>query len=138
MKGKSLKQIAEKMKQLHFCMMLTVDGNGTQFSRPMINNGDVEYDGSSWFYTFEQSDKVKQIETNPSVSLIFHTEDMLFIHLYGTAKIIKQKSIFPAHWQQSLNRWFANAIETPGIVLLKIEAKKIKYWHKEDEGEWRV
>lgn len=118
--------------------MVTVNGSGTQFSRPMSNNGEVEYDGMSWFYTYEDSDKVKQIETNPSISLIFQTEDMLFIHLYGTAKIIRQKNIIAEHWQESLKRWFVDGIETPGIVMLKVEAKKIQYWHKEDEGEWKV
>jgi len=49
MKSKSLKQIAEKMKQLDFCMMLTADSRGTQFSRPISNNGDVEYDDNSYF-----------------------------------------------------------------------------------------
>ncbi len=138
MKSKSIKQIAEKMRHLDFCMMVTTDGRGTHFSRPMSNNGDVEYDGNSWFYTYEQSDKVQQIRTSPSVSLSFQTADMLFIHLYGYAKIIKQKSILLEHWQESLKRWFPEGIDTPGIVMLKVQAKKIEFWHKEDEGEWRV
>lgn len=138
MKSKSLKQIADKMRQLDCCMMLTTDGRGTQFSRPMSNNGDVEFDGNSWFYTYEQSDKVKQIKNHPSVSLSFQTADMLFIHLFGTAKIIKQKSILAEHWQEDLQMWFPDGIETSGIVLLKVETKKIQYWHKEDEGKWSV
>jgi len=138
MESKTLKQIAKKMWQLDFCMMFTLDGRGRQFSRPMSNNGDVEFDGNSWFFTYEQSDKVKQIESNPSVSLSFQTEEMLFIHLYGIAKIIKQKSMLAEHWQDSLKMWFPEGIETPGIVMLKVEAKKIQYWHKEDEGEWKL
>ena len=113
------------MKQFEFCMMQIVGGHGSPCCRQMSNNGDVEYDGSSWFYTFEQSDKINQIETNPSVSLIFLIENMLFIHLYGIAKIIKQKSILTQRWQQNLKGWFANAVEKSGIVLLKIEAKNI-------------
>ena len=138
MKSKSLKQIADKIRQLDFCMMLTTDGRGTQFSRPMSNNGDVEFDGNSWFYTYEQSDKVKQIENNPSVSLSFQTADMLFIHLFGTAKIIKQKSVLAEYWQEDSQMWFPDGIETSGIVLLKVETKKIHYRHKKDEGEWSV
>ncbi len=68
MKSNSLKQIAEKMRQLGFCMMTTVDGRGTQFSRLMSNNGEVEYDGNSWFFTYEQSDKVSKANLDQPIS----------------------------------------------------------------------
>ena len=63
---------------------------------------------------------------------------MLFIHLFGTAKIIKKKCILAKHWQESLKMWFPEGNETLGIVMLKVEAKKIDFWHKKYEGEWRV
>lgn len=63
---------------------------------------------------------------------------MLFIHLYGTEKIVKQKSIAAAHRQENLKRWFLGGIVTPGIVILKLEARKIQYWLKQDEGEWSL
>lgn len=63
---------------------------------------------------------------------------MLFIHRYGIANIVKQKSILAAHWQEGLKMWFLGGIDTPGIVILKVVANKIKYWHKEEEVEWSL
>jgi general stress protein 26 len=70
MKKASIKTLAEKMKNLDFCMMITQDGRGSLHSRPMSNNRKVEYDGNSWFFTNEDTHKVRQIEADPKVSLI--------------------------------------------------------------------
>ena len=55
-----LSDIAAKMRKLDICMMTTLAENGQLTSRPMSNNGDVEYDGNSYFYSFEESEVVKQ------------------------------------------------------------------------------
>jgi general stress protein 26 len=60
MKKVSLKKIADKMKNLDICMMTTQDGRNVYHSRPMSNNGKVEYDGNSYFFTYMKSTKVKR------------------------------------------------------------------------------
>lgn len=137
MKQASLKTVAEKMKNLDLCMMVTQDGRNGLHSRPMSNNGKVEYDGDSWFFTYEDSHKVRQIENHATVSLIFQTDDMLFIECYGTASIIRQKSILAEKWLDELNRWFPKGLETPGICMVKVSATRIQFWHKEEEGEYK-
>lgn len=136
MKKASLETLAKKMKGLDFCMMITQDGRNSYHSRPMSNNGKVEYDGVSWFFTYEDSNKVKQIEADQKVNLIYQTDDMLFIECYGHASIIKRKSILEEKWVDDLNRWFPQGLDTPGICLIKVEAKRIQFWHKEEEGEY--
>lgn len=135
MKQKTIKDLVQKMKKLDFCMMTTQDGRGSFHSRPMSNNKDVEYDGNSWFFTFEDSGKVRQLENDSSVSLIFQGEDMLFIHVYGHGKIIRQRAKMEEHWTPDLEMWFAEGLDTPGIAMVHVEATKIQYWHKEEEGE---
>ncbi|MDQ1096677.1 MULTISPECIES: pyridoxamine 5'-phosphate oxidase family protein [Chryseobacterium] len=136
MKKASLKTIAEKMKDLDFCMMITHDGRQVPHSRPMSNNGKVEYDGDSWFFTYEDSNKVHQIKKDDKVSLAYQTDDMLFIECYGTAAIIKDKSVLKKKWVDGLEQWFPEGIETPGICLLKVSAKRVTFWHKDEEGEY--
>ena len=138
MKQASLKAIAAKMKNLDFCMMVTQDGRGTLHSRPMSNNGKVEYDGNSWFFSYMDSNKVRQIEKDAKVTLIYQTDDMLFINCYGSASIITQKSKMQEMWVEDLNRWFPEGIETPGICLIKVEAKTVQFWHKAEEGEYKA
>lgn len=137
MKKASLETLAKKMKNLDFCMMITQDGRNSFHSRPMSNNGKVEYDGNSWFFTYEDSNKVKQIEADPKVSLIYQNDKMLFIECYGHASIIRQKSILQEKWIDELSRWFPKGLETPGICLIKVNATRIQFWDKEEEGEYK-
>ncbi|MCY0976665.1 pyridoxamine 5'-phosphate oxidase family protein [Chryseobacterium wangxinyae] len=136
MKKASLQTIAKKMKDLDFCMMTTVDGKGITHSRPMSNNGKVEYDGDSWFFTYEDSNKVQQIKNDHRVSLIYQTDDMLFIDCYGTATIVKDKEVLQEKWIDELEQWFPEGIDTPGICLVKVTSKRVSFWHKEEEGEY--
>lgn len=134
MKKASLSAIAAKMKNLDFCMMITQDGRNTYHSRPMSNNGKVEYDGNSWFFTYDKSRKVKHIKANPKVSLIYQDGKLLFIECYGKASIIKDKTLMQEKWVDDLDRWFSKGVNTPGICLLKVTATRVQFWDKEEEG----
>ncbi|RYG04359.1 MAG: pyridoxamine 5'-phosphate oxidase [Chitinophagaceae bacterium] len=136
MKKASLKTIAEKMKSLDFCMMVTQDGHHGYHSRPMSNNREVEFDGTSWFFSYDDSPKVSQITNDSKVSLIYQGEDMLFIDCYGSASIIRQKSMIEEKWIKGLERWFPEGPETPNICLIKVEVKRVQFWHKEEEGSY--
>ena len=135
MKKASLETLAKKMKNLDFCMMVTQDNEkGGLQSRPMSNNGKVEYDGNSWFFSYKDSNKVRQIENDPNVSLVYQTDDMLFIECNGTAEIITDKSVMEEKWIAELDRWFPEGVETPGVCLIKVNSTRVQFWHKEEEG----
>lgn len=136
MKKASLKTIAEKMKDLDFCMMVTQDGRNTLHSRPMSNNGEVEYDGNSWFFTYDQSTKVKQIKKNPNVTLLFQRK-LLFIECYGKATITKDPGLMHEKWSKELAMWFPQGLDTPGICLVKVAASRIHFWDKGEEAEYK-
>lgn len=138
MKKASIKTIASKMRNLDFCMMITQDGKNTLHARPMSNNGEVAYDGTSWFFTYSDSNKVKQVKKNSTVSLIFQGEDMLMIECYGKASIIKQRAELEERWIPELKRWFPKGLDTAGICLLKIVATRVRYWDKKGEGEYKA
>ncbi|MFC4163471.1 pyridoxamine 5'-phosphate oxidase family protein [Epilithonimonas zeae] len=136
MKKASLKTIAERMKNLDFRMMVTQDGQQVSYSRPMSNNGKVEYDGDSWFFTYEDGHKVDQIKKNQHVNLIYQTDDMLFIECTGNGEILKDKNMLKEKWVEGLDQWFPEGIDTPGICLIKVRASRVRFWHKEEEGEY--
>lgn len=106
MKEVSLQEVAKQMRSLDFCMMITRDGRNTLHSRPMSNNGEVEYDGDSWFFSYDNSNKAKHIEQNPRTMLVFQTDDMLFLEVYGTASIIHTKKLIEENGCPTLNAGF--------------------------------
>lgn len=130
----NLSAVAKKMAKLDICMMQTRDGRGTLHSRPMSNNGEVEYDGNTWFFTYEDTAKVRQIKKNSKTTLIYQTDQMLFVEVCGRSKIITDKSKMKDLWFDELSRWFPDGLETPGICLINVVAERVHIWDKGDEG----
>ena len=131
----NLKDISKKMSKLDICMMTTLSGNQMLTSRPMSNNGDVEFDGNSYFFSYENSEVIKEIKENKVVNLSFQGDDMFYISISGNGALITNKSKLKEHWVPSLNRWFKDGVDTEGIIMIHVKAGAIKYWHKEHSGE---
>ena len=144
MTQKSLADLASKMRGIDMAMLSTKTAGGEIASRPMSNNGDVDYDGDSYFFTSNSSHVVTDIEGDDRVSLAFSVEPGLltggglFIAVEGKAQIIRDKAHFKAHWVRDLDAWFEQGVDTPGIVLLKVRARCIKYWEGQEEGEVKL
>ncbi len=141
---KSLADISEDMKQIDFCTLSTHAPGGTIGARPMSNNSEVEYDGDSYFFTYQDRQMVSDIEKNPNVGLTYLGSAGLkgilgapgqYIHVEAKARIVRDKAKFAEHWDASLERWCPQGIDTPGMVLIEASANRIHYWDGEDEGE---
>ncbi|WP_428151534.1 pyridoxamine 5'-phosphate oxidase family protein [Brevundimonas sp.] len=136
-----LKELSKKMRSIDFTMLTTRTASGALTSRPMSNNGEVDYDGDSWFFTTEDAAMVAEIAADPIVGLTLTGDKGLlgkpgiFISVEARAELIRDKAQFVAHWTKGLDRWFPQRAETPGLVLIKAHASRIAYWDGEDEGE---
>ena len=140
MKHKSLEDISKRMAGIDIAILSTLTGGGQIANRPMSNNGDVTYDGTSYYFTFEQSRTVADIQANPKVALGFTSQggifsNAIYVAVEGNAELIRDKVALKAHWPSDLDRWFQQGIDTPGIVLIKVKATRINYWDGTDEGE---
>ena len=143
MNQKTLEEISEKMAGIDIAILSTHTANGQIANRPMSNNGDVKYDGTSYYFTYEQARTVADIEADPKVALGFTSAggiftDAIYVAVEGTAELIRDKAAFQTHWTNDLDRWFTKGIDTPNIVLIKVKASRITYWDGEDEGDVHV
>jgi general stress protein 26 len=140
----TLSDIAEKMKDIDFCMLTTVTDDGTLSSRPMSNNRDVDYDGDSWFFAYDDARFIQDVRANDQVGLTFAGDKSLlgkpgiFIAVEGKASLITDRLAFEEHWIDDMERWFPQGIETPGIALLKVHASRVHYWDGEEEGKVKI
>lgn len=135
MSNKSLKDLAEKMRDIDIAMLLTHAGGGTIAGRPMSNNGEVDYDGDSYYFTWEQAKMVSDIEADPKVSLAFQGEKTFAVAVEGVAKLVRDKAQFAEHWTPDLDKWFDDGIDTEGVVMIHVHASRVHYWDGEDQGE---
>lgn len=140
----SLPELSQKMAKIDFAMLATRSANGTMTARPMSTNGEVEYNGDSWFFADKDSRKVADIQADPHVTLNFTGAKGLtgappiFIAVEGMASLIEDRAAFADHWSKDAEYYFPDGIDTPGIVLIRIAASNIRYWDSDDQGEITV
>ncbi len=114
-------------------MLTTVTSYGRLASRPMSNNGEVEYDGTSYFFTWQNSRMAQDIAANKHVQLDFRAEKrFLFMAVQGEARVLHDKRVMKDHWHQELEQWFKDGIDTEGLVMLVVEARRIQWWGEQD------
>jgi len=143
MTKRPLAEIAKDMAGIDIAILSTHAENGEIANRPMSNNGDVAYDGTSYYFTYDKARAVADIQRDPKVALGFSSEAGLFskgiyVAVEGTAELIRDKAAFAQHWTSDLDKWFDNGIDTPGIVLIKVRARRVTYWKGREEGEVEI
>ena len=139
MATKTLPDLSEHMRAIDIAMLFTHSEGGTMAGRPMSNNGEVDYDGNSYYFTYEKFRSVSEIQQNPKVSLSFSGGDKSFyVAVEGDATLIRDKAAFKEHWTKDLDRWFKDGVDTEGMVLIKVTASRVHYWQGEEDGEVKL
>ena len=125
---KEFRSVGDAMAKIDICMMQTVGEHGVN-TRPMSNNGEVEYDGDNWFFARRDSTKVGEILADERVHLTFaDNEGASFISVWGSGEIVDDVDLKRKLWQKSLELWFENGPEDPEVTLIKVSANKIQTW----------
>lgn len=137
----SLQDISEKMRDIDFTILSTRSDKGSIAGRPMSNNREVEFDGDSFFFTYSDTRSVSDIRGDPRVGLAYQSKSGMlgmkpfFLTVEGEASLIDDKAQFKEHWTKDLEDWFKDGVDTPGMMLIKVEARRLHYWDGTDEAE---
>ena len=135
MPNRTLKDIAKTMADIDITMLSTLTDGGAIASRPMSNNGEVEYDGDSYYFTWQDARMVSDIEANDNVGLAFQGHKGFAVAVEGKAEIVRDKARFQKHWTADLDEWFEDGVDTEGVVMIKVHAERAHYWDGEEDGE---
>ena len=130
-----MKQLAATMKDIDICMFSTIAASGQLTARPMSNNREVEYDGNSYYFTYEDTDVVKELLANGQVGLTFQGGKGTYLSISGKAHTHKDRAKLAEHWTKGLDEWFKEGLDTPGIVMIHVLAEQIRYWKGDENGE---
>lgn len=137
-KIETVSDLAERMRDIDIAILSTRAENGAIAGRPMSNNGEVDYDGDSYYFTLGSTHTVADIERDPQVGLGFQGKHWFYVAVEGRARLIRDKAQFEAHWSKDLEVWFKDGIDTPGLVLIHVNAERVHWWDKGDEGEIKL
>ena len=77
----------------------------------------------------DDSDKVTEIQANPSVNVSFSNQkNTAWTSIAGTAEIVHDKAKAEQLWSPVLNAWFPDGLESPNLGLIKVHADSAEYW----------
>jgi general stress protein 26 len=123
----SPKEISKEMAKIDFAMLTTRTNSGELATRPM----------SSW----DSARTITDIENEPKVALSFQGsghllgKPPLFIAIEGHASLIRDKASFKKHWHKELDRWFPDGVDSDGLILIRVSARRAHYWDGEEDNE---
>jgi general stress protein 26 len=121
-------KIAELVKGIHIAMMTTVAKDGSMSSRPMAVQ-DKPFDGTLWFLTKVDSEKVGEIAKDQDVTLTFaEPKDSKYIALKGIAAVSQDRAKIKDLWNPMYKAWFPKGEDDPEIAVLSVEISAADYW----------
>jgi general stress protein 26 len=112
-------------------MLVTKSTNGTALHmRPMGLQGDLSvFGGTLWFFTDDRSPKVREIERDPTVSLVFQSDETSrYLQLDGTAALVTDRGKMRELFTTGIRTWFPDGLDDPHLTLLRIDVTSGAFW----------
>ncbi len=116
------------INKARFAVFTTQEEDGALRSRPMTTVQN-RFDGSLWFFAKSDTDIVRAVRRHPQVSLSYGDSTSAdFAAVSGTATIVSEAAKKRELWSDSVTGWLSEGPESPGVVLIDVEAHHGEYW----------
>lgn len=124
----ALERVKTLVEDIDFTMLTTVDAQNRLVSRPMSTR-EMDDAGDIWFFTSEDTQKVDDVQRDHDVGLSYcDAKGMRYVSVAGRASVVHDRAKMGQLWSPSLDIWFADGIDTPGIALLKVTPLDTEFW----------
>ncbi len=125
-----LEKLKDKIKDIRIAMLTTMEADGDFHTRPMATQ-EMDPDGTMWFFTYDNSNKVDEIKQHERVSLSFSDPGSeVYVSTTGSAEIVKDRGKIDELWSDYLKTWFPNGKDDPNIALLKVSIQAGEFWDR--------
>lgn len=123
-----IKKIAELIEGIRIAMFTSVDEDGSLHARPMGTQS-AEFDGTLWFFTWKNTEKVDEFQHNPSVNVAYSDPNkQTYVSVSGRASLVLDKGKMEELWEPPLKAWFPDGLDDPNIALIKVDVESAEYW----------
>lgn len=117
----------ELVEDIDFAMLTTRDARGNLVSRPMSTRQMDEH-GDLWFFTAEDTKKVTEAEEHEVGLAYADTKAQRYVSVAGRASVVHDDAKMKQLYSPSLDIWFEEGLDTPGICLLKVSPLVAELW----------
>ncbi len=123
-----IRKVAELIKGIKFAMMTTVSDDGKLYSRPMTTQ-ETEFDGDVWFFTSDDTEKVRDLKETPQVNLAYAKPDSsAYVSMSGRAELVRDRAKIEELWNPLYKAYFPDGLDDPKLALIHVTAQSAEYW----------
>lgn len=127
-RNEDVKKLGEKIADIEFAMLTTIEEDGRLRSRPMSTIR-VDFDGNLYFFTRASSPKVDEVEREREVCVSYaKPDDQLYVSVSGKGRIVRDREKMKELWNPILKAWFPEGLDDPEVALLEIHVEQAEYW----------
>jgi general stress protein 26 len=131
----AIPEIAALINKIDICHLATRGDDGELHARPMSNNGEVEWDGRSWFFAPADGRLVAELRADPAAVAAYRAGEAYdFISVSGRAVVETDPELKKQYWQAELERWFPNGPDDPNVALIRLDAENAEWWTGDGDG----
>jgi len=132
----AIPQIATLINEIDICLFATRGDDGQLHARPMSNNGQVEWNGQSWFFAPTDGRLVAELRADPAAVAAYRAEEgFAFVSVSGRATIETDQELKERYWLDDLERWFPNGPSDPNVALIRLDAEGAQWWTEDGDGK---
>lgn len=126
--NEDIQKLRGLMKDVHICMLTTIDNDGSLRSRPMALQ-QSEFDGDLWFFTGKSTEKTGEVRRHDEVNVSFaQPDDNKYVSISGKASMTDNPAKAKELWNPAYKAWFPKGLDDPDLTLLKVTVEKAEYW----------
>ena len=131
----AIPEIAALINRIDICLFATRGEDGDLHARPMSNNGQVEWDGQSWFFAPTDGRLVAELRADPTAVAAYRAEEgFTFVSISGHATLETDPALKQDRWLEELERWFPNGPDDPKVTLIRLDADAAQWWTADGDG----
>lgn len=126
--AEAVARVKELVEDIDFTMLTTRDAAGNLVGRPMSTR-QMDEQGDIWFFTVKDSTAVNEAEAHHEVGLSYvNAKGHRYVSVAGQAAIVDDPAKMSELYSPSLDIWFEDGLDTPGITLLRVTPVECEFW----------
>ena len=129
----TVEKVQRIAKEVRTCMFVTLRDDKIQ-SRPMATAA-VDDDGTVWFFTDKNSDKVEELRGDEPVHLAYSDpDDNVYLTLSGRARVSTDRAKMEELMNPMVKSWYPEGVDSPRICLLKFTPQDGELWESTESS----
>jgi general stress protein 26 len=122
-----LEKIYGRLQKFDTAMLVTQGRDFVEHARPM-GVAHVEKNCDVWFFTARVSEKVRELEHDRHVLLVFQKDHGVYLSITGRAQLVADPAKAAQYWKESYKTWFPGGVNDPNLLLICVKVNEAEYW----------